>query len=155
MNETFTFDQENFTKSLFVNIGVQIAIYVMIVIIFASTLESRLLYSMMLGSMLVYMWRLNLSYNPVRMEFVGADLKIIRKNIMFKEYETLYDANNMIKTTVSRRDDNFHSVIFLHQFNASKAMPVKVHLKHIEEGEKFVAFLHTHFRNMHEADIKR
>jgi len=155
MNETFKFNQENFIKSLVVNLLVQVAVFAVVVIVFAKTFETTLLYVFMLGSMIVYMWSLNLSYNPISVEFSGTDLKLLRKNVMFKEYETLYDANQMIKTTVSKRDDAFHSVIFLHQFNEHKAIPVKIHLKHINEPEKFVNFLQTHFRNMHEAEIKR
>ncbi|MGB3366625.1 MAG: hypothetical protein WBA54_03975 [Acidaminobacteraceae bacterium] len=155
MNETFEFNQENFIKSLLVNILIQVAVFAVVVIVFAKTFETTLLYVFMLGSMIVYMWNLNLSYNPISVKFSGTDLTLLRKNFMFKEYETLYDANQMIKTTVSKRDNSFHSVIFLHQFNERKAMPVKIHLKHINEPEKFVNFLHAHFRNMHEAEIKR
>lgn len=155
MNETFKFNQENFIRTLFVNLLVQVTVFAVVVFVFAKTLEMGILYAFMLGSMLVYMWRLNLSYNPVRVQFSGTDIKILRKNFMFKEYDTVYDANQMIKTTVSKRDENFHSVIFLHQFSESKAIPVKIHLKHVNEPDKFVNFLHTHFRNMHEAEIKR
>lgn len=155
MDEIFKFDQENFMKSLVINLLVQVAVFAVVVFVFANTIETMLLYIFMLGAMLVYMFNLNLSYNPIKVSFKGSNLEILRKNIFSKEYITTYDANNMLKTTVAKRDDRFHSVIFLYKFHDSKAIPVKIHLKHMESPEKFVDFLHNHFRNMHIAEIKR
>ena len=155
MDEIFIFKRDSFLRSLFINFSVQLLFFAGLIILFARTFETKILYALVFSAMLIYMLKLNLSYNPTKVEFEGTDIKIYRLNILLREYESVYDANKMLKTTISKRDENLHSVIFLNQFTDNKAMPIKIHLKHIEKAKAFTDFLERNFRNIHKAEIKR